>query len=108
MKHSPLTTHHSPSPGYADEHDAFLHHPQQHETQNQSVLRRSALATWGKLAVGAAVGVAAVSYCVNVQSSLTAQHATIALMQQQMCDRPLSLSLCAFLTHSHAVVLLGD
>ncbi|TYZ66925.1 hypothetical protein PybrP1_000896 [[Pythium] brassicae (nom. inval.)] len=66
-------------PGFAAEHDAFLGYPQQEHRP-----RDSKLATWGKLVVGAAVGVAAVSYCVNVQSSLTAQRDSIALMQQQM------------------------
>lgn len=44
----------------------------------------SKAATWGKFAVAAALGVVGVSYCVSVQTSLQAQQATIALMQQQL------------------------
>lgn len=61
---------------FAHEQDAFLT-----PTRRQS---HTSLATWGKVAVGAAAAIAGLGYCVSVQSSLQAQQDTIALMQQQM------------------------
>lgn len=71
----------SPPTDIAQEHDTFLPQPM----QSMRRAKDSKLATWGKLALGAAVGVAGISYCVSVQSSLQAQRDTISLMQQQMC-----------------------
>lgn len=69
---------------FAQEQDAFLGSAAA-PMRTTSGASSSKAATWGKLAVGAALGVVGVSYCISVQTSLQAQQATIALMQQQLC-----------------------
>lgn len=62
-----------------EERDSFVA-----DVQQQRVARNGATLPWGKIAVGAAVGVVAATSFVTMHSTLIAQQATIAKMQQQL------------------------
>ncbi|TMW61485.1 hypothetical protein Poli38472_012676 [Pythium oligandrum] len=59
---------------YPQEHDGFLH---SRETKKQQT-------PWGKIAVGAAIGLAGLGYCASLQSTMSAQQQLLLKMQQQL------------------------